>query len=323
MMHSMRRMTGKVGYFAIKVDLTKAYDMIDWSFIHNILREIDLPEVIISAIMHTVTSVQTNVKWNGERANYFRMQRGNRQGDPISPYLFVLCMDKLSHLILEEVEKGDWKTMRAGRHGPFISHLMAEIEYGENISVVKHRYLVDQVNAKLTAWKAKQLSFAGRVTLAKSVIEAIPVYPMMNSLIPKSCIEDIHKIQRGFIWGDSLEKKKFHAVKWENITKPKEVGGLGLRNLHIMNVACLMKLSWELHTGTDTLWCKVMRGKYDKRVTAGDAPSVKAADSALWKTLVSFWPQINKYQFWSIGDSQSTDAWSHCWIKEGCAKLAR
>ncbi|MCH93152.1 putative ribonuclease H protein, partial [Trifolium medium] len=124
MMHSMHRMNGKRGFFAIKVDLAKAYDKISWEFIWRVLVEIKFPEVLINVIMHSITSVWTNVKWNGARAEYFKPQRGIRQGDPISPYLFVLCMDKLSHLILHAVEEGKWNGIKAGRNGPVVSHLM-------------------------------------------------------------------------------------------------------------------------------------------------------------------------------------------------------
>jgi hypothetical protein len=83
-----------------------------------------MPDNVINLIMHMVTSVETIVKWNGARADYFRPQRGIRQGDPISPYLFVMCIDKLSHLISHAVDTGDWKAIRAGRGGPIVSHLM-------------------------------------------------------------------------------------------------------------------------------------------------------------------------------------------------------
>jgi hypothetical protein len=83
------------------------------------------------------------------------------------------------------------------------------------------QYILDQVSNKLSAWKANHLSFAGRVTLAKSVIEAVPIYPMMSSSIPKSCLDDIQRIQRRFIWGDTDQKKKFHAIGWDTITVPK------------------------------------------------------------------------------------------------------
>ncbi|PNX94494.1 ribonuclease H, partial [Trifolium pratense] len=124
MAHSMCKMNGKVGYFAIKVDLSKAYDRLNWNFIYHTLMEVGYPMKWIDVVMTAVTSVRTNVKWNGKRADYFHPQCGIRQGDPISPYLFVICMDKLSHLIMQEVQEGKWKPMRAGRNGPLISHLM-------------------------------------------------------------------------------------------------------------------------------------------------------------------------------------------------------
>ncbi|WJX84187.1 hypothetical protein P8452_66787 [Trifolium repens] len=97
-------------------------------------------------------------------------------------------------------------------------------------------YVIDQVNTKLMHWKASQLSFAGRVTLAKSVLEAIPIYPRMTNIIPKACIDEIHRIQRRFTWGDTEEKRRYHAVGWEMVTRPKNIGGLGLKRLNIMNI---------------------------------------------------------------------------------------
>jgi hypothetical protein len=81
-----------------------------------------------------------------------------------------------------------------------------------------YNYIIEQVTAKLTAWKAKHLSFAGRVTLAKSVIEAIPIYPMMTAMIPQSCIDEIQKLQRKFIWGELDNERKYHAVNWSVVT---------------------------------------------------------------------------------------------------------
>jgi hypothetical protein len=273
MVHTMHRMKGRRGAFAIKVDLAKAYDKISWEFIGRVLQEINFPESLINVVMHSVTSVRTNVKWNGARSEFFKPRRGIRQGDPISPYLFVMCMEKLSHLILHAVEQRRWKGIKAGRSGPMVSHLMfaddlllfGEASEGQILCVMDtlqqfcnmsgqeisqdktsvlfsknvtrglknkilsisgfketddfgkylgvpltgkapkradYQYLLDQVSSKLASWKASQLSFAGRVTLAKSVIEAVPIYPMMSSKIPKSCLEDIQKMQRQFIWGD-------------------------------------------------------------------------------------------------------------------------
>jgi hypothetical protein len=64
-------------------------------------------------------------------------------------------------------------------------------------------YLIEKVKNRLTGWKAKQLSLAGRITLAKSVIQAIPIYPMMSMHISRGCLDEIERLQRSFIWGDT------------------------------------------------------------------------------------------------------------------------
>jgi hypothetical protein len=113
-----------LGFFVIKVDLSKAYDRLNWEFIHRVLLEVKIPDEMINVIMNCITFVQSNVLWNGNWTDFFSPHCGVRQRDPMSLYLFVLCMDNLSHLIVESSEKGEWKPMCAGRHGPLISHLM-------------------------------------------------------------------------------------------------------------------------------------------------------------------------------------------------------
>ncbi|CAI8594394.1 unnamed protein product [Vicia faba] len=186
--HSMRNKKGKKGYFAIKVDLSKAYDKLSWDFIWRILEEFHLQRKMIDLILHGVTSVKTNIKWNSAVSKYFR-----------------------------PVDEGKWKTIKAGKKGR-----AAKKEY--------FHYIVEQVSNKLTAWKGKQLAFMGRVTLAKSVIETLLIYPMMITIIPKSCIDAIHKLQRSFIW--------------------VEIG-----------TTCMMKIGWEMQTNTQDLWCEVLWGK--------------------------------------------------------------
>jgi hypothetical protein len=159
-------------------------------------------------------------------------------------------------------------------------------------------YVIDQVNAKLMHWKANQLSFAGWVTLAKSVLEAIPIYPMMTNIIPKSCIDEIHRIQRRFIWGDTQQTRRYHAVGWDTVTRPKSFGGLGLRRLDVMNKACILKLGRKIQSGALDFWCEVMLGKY-KRGTDVGMVVAKANDSHLWKSIVKVWPHIDAHSWWT------------------------
>jgi len=89
------------------VDLEKAYDRLKWGFIKNTIQETGCKAKLIELIMYCITSTDLNVNWNGNRTESFKPLRGLRQGDPLSPYIFALCMDKLSHLILDSVESGN------------------------------------------------------------------------------------------------------------------------------------------------------------------------------------------------------------------------
>jgi hypothetical protein len=177
-------------------------------------------------------------------------------------------------------------------------------------------YVIDQVNAKLMLWKANQLSFAGRVTLAKSVLEAIPIYPMMTNIIPKACIDEIHKIQRSFIWGDADQARKCHAVGWEMVTRPKPLGGLSLRGLSTMNKACILKLGRKIQSGANDFWCIVMLGKYKRGSNSGEVVT-KVNDSHLWIPIVKVWPHLETHSLWLIGDGKTIDLCHDAWIEDG------
>lgn len=107
-----------------------------------------------------------------------------------------------------------------------------------------------------------QVGITSRVTLAKSVIEAISAYARMANVFPVASIDEIQRSQRNFIWGNTTDKKIAHGVKWDTLTKPKIYGGLGLRNLKAMNRSYLMKLSWKLLTNSNDFRSRVIRGFY-------------------------------------------------------------
>ena len=119
-MHKSKR---KKGDMVLKIDLHKAYDSVDWTFLKQTLLEFGFPEMVINLIMYCVTSASLSLVWNGVRLDSFTPTRGLRQGDPLSPYLFVLCMEKLSSLISKKVEDGHWKPVSIWRGGLKISHL--------------------------------------------------------------------------------------------------------------------------------------------------------------------------------------------------------
>ena len=83
----------------IKVDLEKTYDKISRDFIKDTLIKARLPEPWTRNIMCCIETSKMSIVWNGKNMEGFRPTRGIRQGDSVSPYLFVLCMERLGHIL--------------------------------------------------------------------------------------------------------------------------------------------------------------------------------------------------------------------------------
>lgn len=106
-LHSLRTKRGKDEAMIFKFDLEKAYDRLSWDFIRDTLMEVGLSSNWIRNIMECVQTSRLQILWNGEKLEAFNSSRGLLQGDPMSPYIFVLYMERLSHMITKSVQDGD------------------------------------------------------------------------------------------------------------------------------------------------------------------------------------------------------------------------
>ncbi|KAK1678101.1 hypothetical protein QYE76_038949 [Lolium multiflorum] len=123
-LHTVRRQRGKHPFFALKIDMMKAYDRIEWAYLHDCLTKLGFADSWINSVMRCVTSARYAVKVNGALTSPVVPSRGIRQGDPISPYLFLLCTEGLSCLMQKKEGLGELPGLRNGRQGPSISHLL-------------------------------------------------------------------------------------------------------------------------------------------------------------------------------------------------------
>ncbi|KAL8103570.1 hypothetical protein AgCh_027952 [Apium graveolens] len=123
--HYMKRRTqGKTGLAGMKIDISKAYDRLEWNFMENILLKFGFSEVWVSRIMGYVRSISYSFLHNGVVFGDIVSQRGIRQGDPISPYLYILCVEGLSAIMRRNEEAGLIHGCTIARGAPTISHLL-------------------------------------------------------------------------------------------------------------------------------------------------------------------------------------------------------
>ena len=93
------------------------------SFIWEVLINANLPQNLVSLIMSCVLSISTSILFNGGNVEPILPSRGIRQGDLLSPYLFILCMEALGHLIVEKCEEKFWTTIKSSISGVAFSHI--------------------------------------------------------------------------------------------------------------------------------------------------------------------------------------------------------
>ncbi|KAJ0789762.1 putative RNA-directed DNA polymerase [Helianthus annuus] len=294
------------------------------------------PEKWISWIKGCLASGTGSVLINGSPTDEFTYKRGLRQGDPISPFLFIIAMEIINLFMNRILGAGLYQGFNLPNGGPTLTHLcyaddvlfigrwsdknavtlshflrwlnlvtglkvnlqksklfgfgvsddekvrlanILKCDVGKlpftylgihiGVSMNRAKYwdpVVNKFSAKFSKWKARFLSFAGRVTLAKSVLGSFPSYFLSLFAAPKCVINKLEKIRRDFVWGFSDSTKKLRWVRWEGLMKSKKNGGLGVGSIKDFNIAMLTKWWWRHNSEPNQLWARVISSIHKNNV---------------------------------------------------------
>lgn len=136
---------------------------------------------------------------------------------------------------------------------------------------------------RLASWKRRFLSFAGRVTLIKSVLSNLPIYYLSLFKMSAGVAKEFVSIQSNFLWGGDGSRRKIHLVKWKVISKSKQQGGLGVKRIRLMNDCFLLKWWWRFGAEPNALWKQVIHNKYSQ-VGVGWCPEPvdNTRNSCIW-----------------------------------------
>eukprot|EP00253_Pinus_taeda_P022728 PITA_22728 len=285
----------------LKIDLSKAYDRINWLYLRLLLTHLGFNYTFISWIMGCISNVSFVVLINGAASPFFKSQRGLRQGCPLSPLLFLLVAEGLSRLI----------------HKARRTNKIKGIEVAINL-YISHLLFVDDI-----------LIFSNgshnELKELKSIFElfmkatAIPVYWAALTWIPKGIMEKIRRLCCRFLWAGSNENSVLPWVAWDKIARPIEWGGWGLKRLPEFSLSLVAKSGWRLIT-VENLWSRVIKRKYIDpmalEVWIQSQDKKTKHSSIIWKATVEAFFVIEQGLAWKVGDGKNVRIGRDTWV--GC-----
>ncbi|CAL9239284.1 unnamed protein product [Arabidopsis halleri] len=263
----------------LKVDLRKAFDSVSWGFISQVLEAADFPPIFTNWILQCLTTTSFSINVNGELCGYFKGRRGLRQGDPLSPPLFLLAMEIFANLLSTKYEEGAIGYHPLGRN-PQISHLA----------------FADDV----------MLFFDGKVSSLEAITSTLDKFQVLSGLrmnkektslflaafaLPKNCLKEIEKLCNRFLWSGDLSKST--AAKVLNL-----------------------RLVWLLFSNAGSLWVAWTKEHYFKRYGFW-SPDGHSNASWICKFLLGLRPMAKVLISCNIGNGRLASFWFDNWSPLG------
>ncbi|GJY57634.1 RNA-directed DNA polymerase, eukaryota, reverse transcriptase zinc-binding domain protein [Tanacetum coccineum] len=178
------------------------------------------------------------------------------------------------------------------------------------------RILIVVIQNKVNSWKNKFLSFVGRLQLIASVLSAMQVYWCSLFILPLTVYDDIDSLMSNFLWSNTDEIGSMVSVKWSDVCRPKNQGGLGLKSMHEWNIALMAKHLWSIISNKNTIWVKWVKVHKLKGKNLWDIDLNKGM-SWSWKHLLNLRDKIKEFVNVKLGNGKTCSLWFDKWHPGG------
>ncbi|KAA3460755.1 reverse transcriptase [Gossypium australe] len=280
-LHTFRqKRTGKKGYMAVKLDMSKAYDRVEWRFIEEVMLRMGFENSEgLSALMRLA---RKEVFYSSNTSEESKRQ-----------VLAILGVRSSA-----DMEKYVGLPNTVGRR---------KKESFQNLK--------DNIQARIKGWSSRFLSQGGKEVFIKSVLQAIPTYAISCFLFPNSLCGELEGTMAKFWWQKAHGKRGIHWCQWKYLCLPKDEGGLGFRSLAKFNVALLAKQGWRILMMPNSLVAKVLKAKYFPNT---DFLNSRLGNncSFTWKSIWAAKGVLSDGLCWKVGCGSDISVLNDSWIPD-------
>jgi hypothetical protein len=185
--------------------------------------------------------------------------------------------------------------------------------------------LLDHLRKRLLSWRNKHISLGGRIVMINAVLNSIPIFYLSYYKMPNKVWKKVVRIQREFLWGGPKGGKRISWVKWSLICMERKHGGLGVRDIRLVNISLLVKWRWRLLLPGRSLWKDVVIAKYGSHMlqhVEWANFSTPSNVSSWWKNIVNL-EKVVPGKNWlmeaikrKVGNGEETLFWYSKWASE-------
>ncbi|KAL2247880.1 UNVERIFIED_CONTAM: hypothetical protein Sindi_2640300 [Sesamum indicum] len=331
---------------ALKVDIRKAYDTVEWDFLIAVMELFGFPYTFVNWIEACVTTPSFSVGLNGKPHGFFRGLGGFGRCDEARIFqlgftddlllfyradmdsigVFKTGLDRFaewsgfrlnvqkSHLIISRSAQGLREEMLGAlkfQEGVLPMRYLRLPLLSSRLTVVDCSPLLLKIDKRIAGWEGMALSYAGRVQIIKSVLLSLSLYWASAFILPKIVINEIEKRLRTFLWKGTTNSG-YAKVAWKDLCRPKDEGGLGFKDIFILNRALMTKKLCDIiRCDRTSVWVEWL---YQGRLRDTSIWTIREHGGSWgWRKILRLRVFLRPMVDYQIGDGRKSYLWQDPW----------